>query len=378
MNEFKYYHKFEEPLGNSITATCYFVETTLRNYVESVSTEFKNYWLQRDIVTNYYLDNLYHSIINHKYMPSLVLTGKVSKISENTISLSDNFNILDGLQRTSRLINIYHEAIKKQDELLAEEIKHIFNYPIRLEIWSELNERSEIDKMLLLNAGHKPVSLQHQLELIFLGALNSPDNLRKFTKLSAGYEIKIIQDKDMSSITYGKKRQFGEFHLSHFATSLLSYKDGRPITLNSQKISELHKTHIANMEETVPFINSDDLDVFIRILATLDKKLASIYHDKVELGIKWIAKETVLNGICAALGKKINSDSTINPFNIIDRFNENLSLENFDMAKQFINIAKVNIGAIMKNSVYNAMLQYIDNPNIKIDWKSLFSGDLHD
>lgn len=221
--------------------------------------------------------------------------------------------------------------------------------------------------MLLLNAGHKPVSTKHQLELIFLGILGDSNALQQFLHYNGDQSnIKIYKEKDISSITYAKKRNVGEFHLSHIITSFLSFNSGKPITITSNKISTLHDSF---MNDDF-YIESSQLREFITFLIKLDQKLYDVFGQE---GVKWIAKETVLNGISAAIGCACDSIFMDDPKYFVEHIDKNLNISSFEQARKNIDISKVNIGSIMKTAVFDAISRYIMDHQL-INWNSAFTS----
>ncbi|EHY79828.1 hypothetical protein PstZobell_20625, partial [Stutzerimonas stutzeri ATCC 14405 = CCUG 16156] len=187
-------------------ATCRLIKSSLSEYLSSLPKDYASYDIQRAIVGNSYLDKLVLTIINRRHIPSITLVLEYEPdFKEKKI---DSFKILDGLQRTHRLKiihdtkNLLLQKIIRDEESLSEfqlkrkyrdelvsigsssyiliELKRFYdihgkealescfteNYQW-FELWSGLSADEQVQKMLLLNAGHKPVNIRHQLELLF-------------------------------------------------------------------------------------------------------------------------------------------------------------------------------------------------------------------
>src|SRR6185369_1135611 len=69
---------------------------------------------------------------------------------------TDDLLILDGLQRTYSLLDVHAEHAEKLKE-----------YVIRLEIYFNIRETGVLYRMLTLNAGQTPMSLRHQIEILY-------------------------------------------------------------------------------------------------------------------------------------------------------------------------------------------------------------------
>lgn len=108
-------------------------------------------------------------IVEGCLIPPIVLASKVKQIpeidkideyfvSENILGNIPQLIILDGLQRTHSLIEVFSEEKNK------EKLK---NYVIRIEIYINLTEVGILYRMLTLNAGQTPMSLRHQIEILY-------------------------------------------------------------------------------------------------------------------------------------------------------------------------------------------------------------------
>lgn len=103
-------------VGEKTWALC---KGNLLQYLRGLKTDFFEFSVQRKIVNNVYLDNIYYSVEQGEPFPPVTLTyeGTISLDPEcNTVELDENkIEILDGLQRTYRLwvIIFFDELIKK-------------------------------------------------------------------------------------------------------------------------------------------------------------------------------------------------------------------------------------------------------------------------
>ncbi|RZQ16702.1 hypothetical protein D8T50_12520, partial [Vibrio vulnificus] len=173
----------------------------MQEYLNSLSSDYKDWNIQRGIIDNRYLDDIIDTVLNKKHIPSLVLISEndeISKTLHNEKATIKNFKILDGLQRTHRLKTILNskefilehlEDIKQLTPIgisrkylneinsknasttiikkLTNEINSgksldsILDFDQWIEVWEGLSIKEQVDKMLILNAGHKHVSLKH-------------------------------------------------------------------------------------------------------------------------------------------------------------------------------------------------------------------------
>ncbi|MGC4100190.1 hypothetical protein [Ferruginibacter sp.] len=222
--------------------------------------------------------------------------------------------------------------------------------------------------MLVLNAGHKPVKIKHQLELLFRNLLP----IFKKIKLD---DFKLIREKETSSISYSKNRVFGEFHFSHLITSIISFKIGEPVTTNTDLIKDI-QTKELDINEYKEFFTYDFFIEFIKFLLMLDKYLQRNYEID---GIRWVGRETALDGLFAALGKysqeqKISPLKTLQTFeNLIKQNNKLFNLGEYEKERNNLELSKINIGNVNKRSVFNAMYDVLSQRVKVINWKNYFN-----
>lgn len=396
--------------------TCYICEGTLEEYVKSIPDRYKEYDIQRGIIkNNVYLDKLTKTILENKFIPSIVLVAN----SDDAITIEDNkitiknqsYKILDGLQRSYRIKQIYQAYIlyinfvdnNKKDYIetltkykISREFKEkldsyktdisylwsiiefyknneikrtIFNDFIQwFEVWVGLDKNEQINKMLVLNAGHKSMDLKHQLELLFLNVV--PEN----------YLEEFIRSKDISSATFYKKKKKGDLHLTHFISALIAFDKSVPILVNQQYLQEIHENPDIELEEVKKYFMENNLELFIDFLKSIDELIENNYG---KTGLEWIGRESVLIGLFAAFGKyfELNYNNDIQELEqclnsiagLLTSHVGSLNIEAFNHAKTSVNIAKVNIGDLFKYSTYYYFCQMLIHENTNLEWKMIFT-----
>lgn len=391
-------------------ASCFLCKTTLENYVEAITEEFEDYFVQRGIVTNKFLDQLWDTLAKRKHIPSIVIVAEQDPPDINALdefNLANDFKILDGLQRTKRLHVIwrtiqfleeefedepqenearlarkYSSTLKKlgcapslfvkmlssKRELNGDQrLRDLYGQNvIWIETWFGLTESQQIKKMLILNAGHKAVNIKHQIELLFIEYL---DVLK-----AAMPQATIFREKDMSTTRYAKNRKPGDFHFAHLISAFESLTSARPVTTNSDFSAR-------KSFEDDPDGDSDDLlrvdletmHEFAKTLCLLDQALSR------GPGKNWLGREVVLVGLFAAIGRHaaVNHASAVQ---VLEYFSENLEdyvqaldLPQFEAVRNSLELSKVNIGSKNKMAVYNATVDFLDGPSPeKINWRKHF------
>ncbi len=397
---------------NDENSTCYLSSINLEDYISGLPDNYKSYEVQREIVNNSYLDNLISTIINHNHIPPIVLVVDEEnyELQDSSLEISE-FKILDGLQRTFRLKMIY-DTIKLLDYTIENEgeevyklsklqlnrkfknqlleinsnssilyeltnlakteskskLKDLYDRQQWFEIWAGLNADQEVTKMLILNAGHKPVKTKHQLELLFR-------NIIPILQKVEFNNFQLVREKELGSIQYSKSRVPGQFHFSHIITSVLSLSEGKPLTTNTNLIQKTQSNYF-NDEVFDKFLHIDFLKEFIRTLLKIDEIISQTFSD---IGIKWMGRETSLVGMFAATGKYLD-ENHVSPTKALIHLKETilrdpqiLDLQEFENQRNNLDLAKINIGSVNKKAVYEGLSSIlIANSHEKIQWSKYF------
>lgn len=397
---------------------CYLCEGSLEDYVNSVPEFYAEYEVQRGIVKNIYLDKLAQTILDKKFIPTIVLIADSEVDINGSKLILNNYKILDGLQRTFRIKAVYSalnlfirekkinnidfENISKlklskdfkkeledaesdtnvlwticqtikEKKYTLEYVENIFKESLQwFEIWTKLDKQEQINKMLVLNAGHKPMNIKHQLELIFLNIIPSD------------YLVNFDRAKDINSSSFYKEKKEGELHLSHFISALLSFEKQEPVTVDTKFIQYLQDNLETELENIKIYFNETNLKLFINFMKKLDSLFNKEYpvNTSFEGGLSWLGRETVLIGLFAAFGrfykKKCTEKTLEESLELIEDMLKKeihiFKIDEFNKAKKTsIDITKVNIGNIFKKTSFNAMSNYLIDGITDINWEKLFN-----
>jgi hypothetical protein len=401
---------------SEVNATCFLIKAKLADYINAVPDDYRTYEVQREIVKNTYLDNLIITILDKKHIPQMVLVSNETLSGETgELIRTTHFKILDGLQRTYRLKSIFEtvnflktkliesdeilglkkiqlsrtykdelEKINSSSALLYRLLEYYKNQPVRslasldvlfdrwqwFELWIGLTDRDEINKMLTLNAGHKPVKTQHQLELLF-------NNMISIFRSAQSNKFNLVRERDVPSISYSKSRELGQFHFSHLITAILSFHEGIPLTNNVQLIQ---KAQANDFDDTIfdSLISYDFLFKFIECVLAIDVTLNTKYKD---IGVRWIGRETSLVGLFAACGKFAKEKDFSAPESLdvlknkIQNQPEYLQLDKFEEQRNRLDLAKVNIGSVNKRAVFKAVYDWLSGDMEAISWSVYFNSE---
>ncbi|GAA0409169.1 hypothetical protein GCM10009133_17130 [Cocleimonas flava] len=386
-------------------STCLLIKASLKDYISTLPSDYDNYDVQRSIVNNSYLDRLVNTILKKGHIPSITLISD-KDVNELQNEIVDDFKILDGLQRTHRMKLIYetkelflrdikdaYEQLtdfqfkrKFRDQLLEIgsssniliEIKKFFeehgenelndcfdaNYQW-FELWSGLSPEDEVRKMLVLNAGHKPVNIKHQLELLFQNILPIMEDVKSGS-------ISIKREKEVSSITFSKQRELGTYHFSHLISALISFLDKKPVTTNTQFIAKMQEDE-KKLYELMSYFSYELIEKFIKSVYAIDVAAKREFQD---LGTQWVGREVSLVSLFGAIGQQISDVNQIDECigRLADNF-EKCNLLEYEECRNSVDLAKVNIGNINKKNIYNAFIKFSESGFTEtINWRDIFSG----
>ncbi len=254
--------------------------------------------------------------------------------------------IIDGLQRTNAIRSVL-------SELGEEERKTFLQRPIRLEIWLNIQFFALAYRMLLLNAGQKPMSMKHQIEIL-------ADSMR--VEFQAIPNLEIIR-----GIEKRRRTQPGQFQLATLSSAFQAWLQKQAnIDLKSAVTEQLLA------DEAVETLGAGlnpanhptggDFANFVEWLVRLDVALG-------EPNKKFLGAETTVMAFSAALAEMLSNE------NLQERANEAmaklvkdaesgdpsevLGLELFEDLRAAIDPKKENVGEGTRNLVQRAIKEYV-------------------
>lgn len=155
---------------NKVAAKSLLIEISIGDYLELAKKIYRKNNLQRRRVrssrTVYSL--LKTDMLQGCVIPAVVLAYTQPKgtleagLREAFLEDSDHFVLLDGLQRTLTLMDIEAETAT-QSNVQSE----FLNRPMRCEIYEGINKIGILYRMLTLNTGQTPMSVRHQIEIMY-------------------------------------------------------------------------------------------------------------------------------------------------------------------------------------------------------------------
>lgn len=394
---------------------CYLCKLSLEDYIQGLDDTYQDYDIQREIVSNVYLDTLVLTVLAQRHIPPIVLVVDEKQCSVRGRELEiKKFKILDGLQRTFRLqairktISFCYENLDTEEDYLSwnkfkfsrkfsnvlrefdsntdvlRAVAEVFKEKGKagllrafkdnqqwFEIWTGLSADDEVRKMLTLNAGHKPVKTRHQLELLFL-------NILPVLREGEGHGFTLVREKETSATQFSKDRQSGHFHFAHIISSLLSLYEAKPVATSTGLIQGIQSSD-SGIERYWEFTTPKFLKAFVAFLVKLDSQLANQYGEN---GILWMGREVTLAGLFGALGaiaenaERSRLDEMIRFIDITKEHPRVLNLDDFEDARNRVELSKVNIGNVNRAAVFSAVKELLASAHpAKINWRKHFGTE---
>lgn len=260
---------------------------------------------------------------------------------------SEGVYVIDGLQRTN--------AIRQTaEELDAEARSEFLTRSLRVEMWLNVPFSAIAYRMLLLNAGQRPMSVKHQVEIL---SSKLVDDLSGIPKL------------DIFRVSDTRRRtQPGQFALAKIAQAFQAWLQGQPnLDLRNTVMEELlAESAIEVLGQTVPVgangANPDGFQRFMDWLVRLDVALGPE-------NISFLGNETVILGLSAAAGAMERNETLAGRLwpALLKLLHEvqaivggdPAALRTFDALRQGIDSSKVNVGLATREMVFNAFKEYI-------------------
>lgn len=372
--------------------TWYLTKSNLASYMQCLKENFFNFEIQRRIVKNVYLDGILRTIEDGDPMPVITLTisDSIEPIDSSRLIVED-FDILDGLQRTYRLWVVwriiviantnscrdYKELLNrlKSDEegnrlleldfVTVKLLRQLFEedgkgeiykdkllalyeqYDMVFALWEGLTDDEIIKKMLILNAGQRSVSSVHQFELLFLHFFDA-------NKLNLNQDIHLYREKDKRyySIRRGI-RNAGEYALASIIIALQSYIEGKPLRVDPSNKVRFEDDASVEGDVLLYYFNEVFLSSFIDRIYRLDCQL----KQKGANYEMWYGKDTTLSGIFAAIGSVLNENTT--DLERLDRVISAIAskpdpfkIGDFDNAYSELSSVRINVGKVLREAIF--------------------------
>jgi hypothetical protein len=291
--------------------------------------------------------NLPNANINLGELP-LEGTGEYSALMDHLRAIIEavepsNVYIIDGLQRTNALRQVLSEldGVDRDKSL---------DTNLRLEVWINISFGALAYRMLLLNAGQRPMSIKHQVEIL---SLNLKTDLQSIPKID-------IIDAGRRSV------HPGQFQLSKLSLSFQAWLQGTPnvdvrnVVVEQMMADSALATLSSSIERVDRHKEGDAFRDFVAWLVKVDVLLG-------DENLEFFGNETVLQGLAAAIGLtqrdprlRERADESLDRLyrSISSDGPQILAISVFEEIRKGIDLSKKNVGEATRNLVFNAFREY--------------------
>lgn len=342
-----------------------YAEILAKDYIKLVGKDFDKFEIQRKRVDPKKYTRLKEDIKKGALIPAITLAIEFSQVSKylslieasNYIKIQEFLNnqesiyILDGLQRTF-IIN----DIEEENDQLNNEQK------LLLEIWFEEDITHLIYRLIVLNSGQKPMSMRHQVELLFITLKNS---------LTSDIEdLELYLEKDNSLRSKSRKFAFDRIVNAYYSFLTKSPETDR----DNLVVKKLNEDDILSSTETQLNQNYNLFKKYLKIYCELDSEIFRIYSSTEDLSSykNWLSEENTLKSFFAAVSKfniddkrEARLDKSLEKL-IIDLKKAESGVDILDFAqykkiKEGIDARKSNVGVATRKIIMDGFREYFMN-----------------
>lgn len=342
-----------------------YAEILAKDYIDLVGKDFDKFEIQRKRVEPKKYSRLKSDFKDGALLPGITLAIEFSKVDkylelirneefskiEDLLNNKEEIYILDGLQRTYIINDLINEGkpINNSQKLL-------------LEIWFEKEINHLIYRLIVLNSGQKPMSMRHQVELLFMTLKNS------LTKDIEGLELYLEKDGQIRS----KQKKFA---FDRIVNAYYSFLTKSPETdRDNLVVKKLNEDDILSSTETELNENYTSFKKYLSKYCELDAEIFRIYNNSAKLPSykNWLSEENTMKAFFAAVSKfKIDAKREARMDLAIDKLLQTLRegkdgedvllFMQFNEIKAGIDSKKSNVGVALRKTIMDGFREYFMN-----------------
>jgi len=340
-----------------------YAKTSIDDYLNLVGDNFDDFEIQRRREKHNAYKRMKEDIIAGALLPPITLAIKPEFVAniirlqgrknpdalENAVSKPGRVNILDGLQRTYILKDLKREGhhFKDGQELL-------------LEFWLEKDIKHLIYRLIVLNAGQKPMSLRHQVELLFATIKE---------KLESDIsDLEIFAEKEGS-----RRNKPGKFAFVKLVSAYQCYLTRSPeINKDNFIAQQLSESSVLDADEITLENQFISFTNYMRTYVELDKLVYKVYNGTTTVHhnrANWLADDNVICSFFAAISdfgtneKRLERiDKSLIALKILlersKKGSDPLGLKNYEDIRDGLNPKKQNIGYSTRKLLMNGFKEF--------------------
>lgn len=208
---------------------------------------------------------------------------------------SSELLILDGLQRTSSMLDLESELQAKND---SDSLNKLYSHILRLEIYIGINRLGVLYRMLTLNTGQTPMSLRQQVEILYLDYVRIPIG-----------NIRLIREVEEAAID-----EVGKYSFKAVIDGFNSYLERNELPIDRYDLLESVKSlEKLSKEDEQANLFKDFIETYHLFVAKINEMSGGQTFDADVLGIsgqpfgvdarRIFSKEQSMAGFGAAIAK---------------------------------------------------------------------------
>jgi hypothetical protein len=279
--------------------TIVYGQADIQTYLDMIGSNFDDFTIQRKRENHRAYSRLKADITKGAQLPAITLALKPDTVGDyvKAIKAKDlksiqsqlikkpQLHILDGLQRSYILKDIEAENFKFNPE-----------QKLLLEFWFESNIKVLIYRIIVLNAGQKPMSMRHQVELLFETIVHK---LKKDIP-----HLSILKEKEEDRRFKPREYQLARL-VSAYHCYLLKTPEVTKESIVTQQLLEEDLFSITEDQAEETFVQFEEL---LRQYCKIDDSICRVYQSTPEnrekgipVGLGWWGGENVMNSFFAAV-----------------------------------------------------------------------------
>jgi hypothetical protein len=268
---------------------------------------------------------------------------------EAALARPNQVNILDGLQRTY----ILNDLVKDGHEFLE-------GQTLLVEFWLESLPQNLIYRLIVLNAGQKPMSVRHQIDVLF-------------SVFKKEFELEIDGLEIFVERMGGRRVRPRKYALDRVVAAYQSFLSRSPEVkrenIVAQQLQE-EEILVSSEEELKERLTS--FKKYLAIYANLDDQICRVYSNAVDnnehqipTGLEWFGSENVMVSLFAAIARTEKQDRVDQALNILLEYlvqsktgDDPLGLDTLRKIERGINPRKGNVGVEARKILFTAFREY--------------------
>jgi hypothetical protein len=342
-----------------------YAEILMNDYLEFVGDDFDKFEIQRKRVDPKKYTRLKDDIRKGALLPGITLAIDHLKVNDfidvvhkkksedlvEKLKKSKDIYILDGLQRSYIIKDLKEEKVVFQSE-----------QKILLEIWFEKEINHLIYRLIVLNSGQKPMSMRHQVELLFM-------TLKKDIETEIN-GLEIFLERDGMIRSHAKKFPFDRIVNAYYSFITKSPE----IERDNLVVKKMNEDDILSSKEDELNESYKSFVKYLKFYCELDLEFFRIYNNHPDLSSfkNWLADENTIKSFFAAIGKYTNEDKKvkrvdlaltklINELKHTSVNNDPIFLLEFKKIKGGIDSKKVNVGNGTRKLIMDGFREFFIN-----------------